>query len=343
MLSRAASSVYWLARYVERAENTARFAEVNQYLTLDDESPNDQWGALVDAAGNGALFKELYDRAGSKGTTPENVLRFLLFDGRNPNSILSCVEQARENARTVREAISNPMWEEIQTMRSLVQDGANDAGVLQRPVAFLTEVRRSSHALFGVTNTTLLHDEGFHFAKMGRTLERADMTTRILDVKYFMLLPNGREDVGTPIDTIHWAALLKSASALQMYRQRHGRIAPKRVAAFLLLDKDFPRSVRFCLNEAERSMHAVTGTPLGDFRSRPEQLAGRLRSDLEFTRIEEILKRGLHEEIDRLQVDIGEIGAAIAERFFAVRSNRPAARQSQSQSRGRQTQSQSSA
>ena len=334
MLSRVASSVFWMARYVERAENTARFLEVNQFLSLDNVQTADQWGALVDAAGHRQLYDEIY------GTpTSENVLRFLMFDGANPNSIRSCVEKARENARTVRESISNPMWEEVQTLRTLLQDHDGDPAVMARPVDFLTEVRRSSHALFGVTNTTLLHDEGFHFAKMGRTLERADMTSRILDVKYYLLLPNGKDDVGTPIDTIHWAALLKSASALQMYRQRYGRIHPRNVADFLLLDRDFPRSVRFCLSEAERSLHAVTGTPFGEFRNRPEQLLGQLRSGLEFSHVEDIFRNGLHEQIAGLQKRIAEVGSAIRTQFFDTRPN-TTAKQSQRQSSGRQTQSQ---
>ena len=339
MLSRVASNVFWMSRYIERAENVARFLEVHQSVSLRDSDPGAQWGAMIKAGGAEDLFAKT-----GREPTGQNVLHFLMFDRQNPSSIVSCVEQARENARTVRESISNPMWDEVQRMRTLLQGAANESKIFTRPAEFLTQVRRSSHAMFGVTNTTLSHDDTFHFAKIGRTLERADMTSRILDVKYYLILPNGAADIGTPVDTVHWTALLKSGSALQMYRQRHGRIRPRRVAEFLLLDRDFPRSAAFCLAEAESSLHVITGTPEGQFRNRPEQLLGRLRSNLQFSDIEDLFEDGLHESINDLQIKINDIGGAIGEQFFSLRSNRPKARQSQSQSQSSggtsQTQSQ---
>ena len=334
MLSRVASNVYWLSRYVERAENLARFLEVHQAASLGDTETAEQWEAMIKAAGS----EDLFLRTGGRPTAG-NVLQFLMFDPANPSSIRSCVEKARENARTVRESISNPMWDELQRLRSLLRS-IDDATALARPTDFLTEVRRSSHALFGVTNTTLSHDDTFHFAKIGRTMERADMTSRILDVKYYLILPNGAADVGTPVDTVHWSALLKSASALQMYRQRHGRIRPRKVAEFLLLDRDFPRSAAFCLAEAENSLHTVTGTPMGEFRSPPEQLLGKLRSELQFSDAGDLFRGGLHESINDLQVRINEVGDAIRDEFFALRCNRKVRSQSQSQSGSRQSQSQ---
>jgi uncharacterized alpha-E superfamily protein len=148
-------------------------------------------------------------------------------------------------------------------------------------------------------------------------LERADKTSRILDVKYFQLLPG--EDVwGTQLDTNQWAALLKSASALEMYRKAVGRIAPRGVAEFLILDREFPRAIRFCLLRAETSLLAITGGEHGSFQNRAEQQLGRLRNDLDYTNIEEILQQGLHEFIDRFQRQVNVVGDAIFETFFAL-------------------------
>ena len=151
---------------------------------------------------------------------------------------------------------------------------------------------------------------------MGRLLERADKTSRILDVKYFMLLPSVA-DVGTPLDTMQWSALLESASALEMYRKRHGRITPAQVADFLILDREFPRAMHFCLIEAEESLSAITGNRGGRIYTTAEQQLGRLRSELDYTHIDEIIDQGLHEFIDHFQVRLNEVGQAMHESFFA--------------------------
>ncbi len=312
MLSRVADSVFWMARYIERAENVARFIDVNHNLTLDlGEGLGDQWAPLVYTTGDHEEFFKLYDQA-----TRENVLRFLAFDKKNPNSIFSCVCSARENARTAREIISSDMWEELNRFYLLVRDAVNSGA--SGDYEFFAEVKRASHLLIGTTDCTMSHGEAWNFARMGRLLERADKTTRIVDVKYFILLPQAAADVGTSLDVVQWSALLRSASALEMYRRNHGRIQPQKVIDFLLLDRNFPRSVRYCVGGAEDSLHAVTGTPEGTFGNRAEQQLGRLRSELDFTSIDDVISSGLHEFVDVVQDRLNRTGEAIYQSFFEI-------------------------
>jgi uncharacterized alpha-E superfamily protein len=166
---------------------------------------------------------------------------------------------------------------------------------------------------------------------MGRMLERADKTSRILDVKYYILLRSVQE-VGTPIDDLQWAAVLRSASAFEMYRKRHGRISPKGVVEFLLLDRQFPRATHFCLLAARDSLHAISGTPAGTFRHHPEKLLGQLCSDLSFKSVEEILNAGLHEQLDDLQTKMNQVSAGIYETFFALKMPAHTRRAGQAQS-----------
>jgi Uncharacterized protein conserved in bacteria len=318
MLSRVADSVYWMSRYVERAENVARFIEVNYQLTLDSPFIEEQqWEPLVSTSGDHGDFAKRYGAA-----TQENVLKFLIADPQNPNSILSCVRAARENARTVREIISSEMWLQLNTFYLMINTAAHDPRTLESPQVLLNEVKMASHLFNGITDATMTHNEAWHFCRMGRMLERADKTSRILDVKYYILL-RSVEDVGTPIDDIQWAAVLRSASAFEMYRKRHGRITPKGVVEFLMLDREFPRAIHFCLLAARDSLHCISGTPPGTFRSPAEKLTGHLCSDLTFAGVDEIIAYGLHQYLDELQTKVNQIGAGIHEMFFALKTPEP--------------------
>jgi len=246
MLSRVAESVYWMSRYIERAENVARFVDVNYNLTLGDSaSLSDQWWPLINTTGDHQDFRERYADA-----SRENALKFLLFDAENPNSILSCIAKARECARTVREVLPSSIWEHLNRFKMLVQKASDSAEALAQPYEFCESVRTASQLLYGIANASMLHDESWSFSKMGRYIERADKTSRIVDVQYFLLLPKA-EDVGTTVDIVRWSSLLKSADALDMYRRTHGRILPNKVAEFLILDPLFPRSIRFCVDQVE--------------------------------------------------------------------------------------------
>ncbi len=312
MLSRVADSIYWMSRYIERAENVARFVDVNHHLMLD--LPADvpqQWEPLVVTAGGAEEFAARYGEP-----SQENVIQFLTFDSENPNSILSSLRAARENARSVREIIPAIMWEELNEFCLYVEAEAAKKENRDFSYDFFRHVKRAGHLLEGVTNATLSHGEAWHFSRTGRLLERADKTTRIVDVKYFMLLPSAAE-VGSPTDDLHWTAVLQSASAFAMYRRRHGMVQFGQTAAFLILDPEFPRSVRNCVRRANESLHAITGTPLGTFQNPAERHLGQLVAELDYTDMEEVILRGLHEFLDGLQIKLDQVGDAIFDSFFA--------------------------
>lgn len=313
MLSRVADSIYWLNRYVERAENVARFIDVNLNLMLDCPiGLSEQWKPLVLITGDLPLFQERYGQASA-----ENVIQFLSFDSDYSNSILSCLQSARENARCIREIISREMWEQLNAFYFMVKEAAQGQS-LSELHDFFTEVKMASHLFAGVMDATMAHNEGWHFGQIGRLLERADKTARILDVKYFILLPSVK-DVGTTLDEVQWMALLKSASAYEMYRKRcPHRITPVGVAEFLILDREFPRSIEFCLLQAERSLRQITGTPAGTWKNPAERALGRIRSELDYVTIEDIIQTGLHEFLDHLQQQMNGVGDKIFETFFAL-------------------------
>lgn len=311
MLSRVADSIYWLNRYVERAENIARFIDANLNLILDSPTGTaQQWEPLIKTTGDLPLFQERYGEV-----TAEKVIQFLTFDRSYSNSILSCLQAARENARSIREIISSEMWEQVNAFYMMVKEAAPGQPLSALHELF-TEVKLASHLFAGVMDATMTHNEGWHFGQIGRLLERADKTSRILDVKYFILLPSV-QDVGTTLDEIQWMALLRSASAYEMYRKRQHRITPTSVAEFLVLDADFPRSIRFCLLRAERSLHQITGTPAGTWRDPAERALGRLRSELEYLTIDDIIETGLHEFLNTLQTQLNDVGDKIFATYFA--------------------------
>jgi uncharacterized alpha-E superfamily protein len=313
MLSRVAEAIYWSSRYVERAENVARFVDVNFNLQLDTRaSPRAGWEALVMTTGDQDWFAEHYG-----APTPENVKRFLTFDRRYPSSIVSAVIAARANARTVREVISREMWEELNTLYLMVTEAARRNAPLEDLASFFARVKLAGIYYQGVTNTTLSHGEAWHFARLGRQIERADKTSRILDVKYFILLPH-IADIGTTTDQAGWAALLNSASGLQMYRQKYQVLEPAHVAEFLVLDKNFPRSIQHCVVKAQESLHAITGSPANTFKNSAERRLGQLRANLDYADVQTIMEGGLHEYLDRVQMALNEVGNAIRGRFFAV-------------------------
>lgn len=313
MLSRVAESIYWMSRYVERAESVARFIGVNLTLMLDSSSREQQWGPLVNTTGDHEDFEKRY-----KFFTEENVLRFLTIDRENPNSIISCLRSARENARSVREIISSEMWLQLNTFYLKVNDAATTGAGMASPHDFYTDVKLSSHLFTGITDATMTHGEGWHFGRLGRMLERADKTSRILDVKYFILLRSVAE-VGTPLDDTQWAAVLRSASAFEMYRKRHGRISPKGIVQFLLLDQEFPRSIRFCLECANESLHAISATSTDKTSNKVEKLLSGLCADLAAANVDDTVNSGLHEHLDNLQDQMNLVGTGIFETFFARR------------------------
>ena len=312
MLSRVADSIYWLNRYIERAENVARFVDVNLNLMLDlPAGMPQQWQPLVSVSGDLELFNSYYNEANI-----ENVIRFLSFDLNNPNSIISCLKLARENARSIREVISSEMWEEVNSFYLMIKEASGIKSLSALPKLF-SQVKMASHRFAGVMDATMSHNEGWHFGQLGRLLERADKTTRILDVKYFLLLPSA-EWVGTPLDRIQWISLLKSASAYEMYRKSEHHITPSSVAEFLILDRQFPRSIYFCLWQAQQCLHEITQTSPGTWCNGAERALGKLCSGLNYLTIEDIIQSGLHEFLNNMQDSINEVGNEIYSTFIAL-------------------------
>ncbi len=314
LLSRAANAVYWMARYIERAENVARFIDVNLHLQLDlPLEPAHQWQPLIDTSGDAAVFRERYGNADKR-----SVIRFLVLDGDNLNSVISCLRAARENARSIREIISSEMWEQVNSLYLRIQSQMSLAES-ERLAELLRGIRLGCHMFEGITDATMSYNEAWHFLRLGRQLERADKTSRILDVKYFMLLPSANA-IGTPYDDIHWSAVLKSVSGFEMYRKKYGRIIPRNIVEFLILDREFPRTIRHCLREADESLHAITGTPLGSCECPAECSLGALRAELDYISVSKIVKDGLHEYLDALQARMNAIDDNLTRDFFAGES-----------------------
>lgn len=312
MLSRVADSIYWLNRYIERAENVARFVDVNLNLMLDLPTGTlQQWEPLVLTTGDLNIYQERYGQV-----TAENVIKFLTFDTSYGNSIISCLQVARENARSIREIISSEMWEEVNGFYLMVKEAAQRKPQATLP-SFFTQVKLSSHRFAGVMDATMTHNEGWYFGQMGRLQERADKTARILDVKYFYLLPSAQW-VGTPLDQIQWISLLRSVSAYEMYRKCQRRITPTNVAEFLILNREFPRSIHFCLRAVDRCLHQITGTPIGTWSNSAERALGRLCSELGYLTIDDLIETGLHEFLDKIQSRINQVGVKIGETFFGI-------------------------
>lgn len=315
MLSRVANSIYWMARYVERAENVARFIDVNLQLMAEIPDEQKQWSPLIFASGDEEGYHKKHDEVYDQ----TRVINYLTFDRDNPNSIVNCLSAARENARSIREVISSEIW--LLLNKSYLNLRMSNAAqrASESPTEFFNEIKSVSHMFAGLSQNTMTHGEAYQFMRLGASMERADKTSRILDVKYFILLPHV-EDVGTPLDNLQWAAVLKSASAWEAFRKRYRQITPRNVAEFLVSESGFPRSMHHCLIEAEHRLHTISGSRMGSYDNRAELEIGRLRSDMDYTPIDDVLNRGLHEFIDDFQQRLNLIDTAIFETFFALRS-----------------------
>ncbi len=324
MLSTDADSMYWLSRYLERTGNIARFLDVNWHLTLDVPGEySEQWKPLVITTGDREDFEARYLEENK-----ENVIYFLTADQNNPNSILSCLRMVRHNAMRIRDIIPTEMWEAINVFYHYVQDACkNPQLILKEPDAFCAEVKWRNLTIGGIGWDIMGHDEAWRFFQLGRLLERADKTSRILDVKYFMLLPS-LNHVGTTLDTVQWAALLKAVGGFQAFRHTHGRIVPQKVADFMILDHDFPRSILYCLTQAQHCLHDITGTRIGYFTNPAELQLGQICAGLSYHTIDEIFEQGLHDFVDDLQMRLNVLGKAVFETFF---SRIPAVDQTQEQ------------
>lgn len=319
MLSRTADHLFWMSRYTERAENTARLLDVNYQTSLLPQSADAAqmgWQGLLSIY---ELLPAFHAQYGPAIAAPE-VMDFMVRNEKNPSSIYSCLKNARENARAVRGTLTTEVWETqnqtyLEVMRQL-QEGEFE----RDPCRFFEWVKFRSHLSRGVTLGTMLQDEAFHFLRLGTFLERADNTARLVDVKFHALAtdffgafsPQDHE-----YDFYHWSAVLRCVSAFEVYRKVYSDlIKPELVAELLILRPDMPRSLLGCLHEVVSTL-ALLGN---DAQSPTQRRAGKLRADLQFVQIDEILATGLHAFLTQFLDRINEIGAHISREFLVPAS-----------------------
>ena len=315
MLSRTADHLFWMSRYTERAENTARMLDVNYQTSLLPQS-----AAAAQAGWMGMLsiseLKQAYALKHGEHLQPRAVMDFMVRDENNPSSIISCLRAARENARAVRGTLTTEVWEtQNQTYLEVVRMLAG--GALERdPAAFFEWGKFRSHLSRGVTVGTMLQDEALNFIRLGTFLERADNTARLVDVKFHAVesdfFGQGTEK-DQELDFYHWSAILRSVSGFEIYRKVYRDvIKPERVAELLILRPDMPRSLLGCMNEVMVNLGLVTSQVDSESRRR----AGKLRADLQFARIDEILATGLHAFLTQFLDRVNELGSHISREFL---------------------------
>jgi uncharacterized alpha-E superfamily protein len=314
LLARYADCIFWLARYVERAENLARILDVNETFSRDSRG-GQNWLSILQLNADEKRFF-----ADHRAATAHSVVRFYVVDAGNPTSILSAIRSARENARTLRPLISTEMWVQLNVFCNYLAALGEADLAPGRLAALFGSIKEACQTHTGITEGTLFRDQGWYFYQLGRYIERADQTTRLLDIKYHLLLPSPSE-VGSPIDVSQWNALLRSAAGYHAYRRLHtASTTPARVAGFLLLNQAFPRSVHHCVREA--------GRLLGELKSRYALRHGntaaeeldRLRAVLGTLDISAILSEGLHEFLDLMQRQLIAVTRDLSVAFFGYRA-----------------------
>ncbi|MFZ4984096.1 MAG: alpha-E domain-containing protein [Blastocatellia bacterium] len=316
MLSRVADALYWMSRYVERAEDITRILTVNFHSLLDApvETAESAWQPIIAITGDEERYRQCYQEYNAR-----NVCEFLLWNPDNPNAVTTCITLARENARSVREQISSEMWENLNRLYFLVRDLDREETGRSGPYEFFDQIRYGSWAFQGITAETMTHGDGYEFIQLGKMMERGDKTIRTLDVKYAAVnqLAEG------PEASLQLIVLLRSCSAFEAFRKTGAAmLQPGRVAQFLLLDQEFPRAVGFCLSRALRSINAISGNVGGEQirqshqLNNPQRQIGRICADLEYLNIEEILDHRMHPFLDGLLLRINLVGDEITRTFF---------------------------
>ena len=316
MLSRTADHLFWMSRYMERAENTARMLDVNYQTALlpqSDAVAELGWrGLLAISELTGDYLKRYGD------IKPARLMDFMVADEENPSSIVSCLRAARENARAVRGTLTTEVWE-TTNQTWLEFNKLLASGELKRDPANVFEwVKFRSHLSRGVVVGTMLQDEAFHFVRIGSFLERADNTARMLDVKFHDVESDfygQADDRDNEYEFYHWSAILRSVSGFEVYRKVYRNvIQPEKVAELLILRADMPRSLAHCMNRMSSNLRSVANTNSGDTLRR----AGRIESDLRYGRIDEILSTGLHAYLTQFLANVGELGVGISKDFLVT-------------------------
>ena len=312
MLSRVANSLFWMSRYIERAENTARIVDTNLQLlldfrNLDDSTLAEHWMPIVESTGDEEAFLAKYSRA-----TGHAVTEFLVFDTENPNSIVRSVAEARENARMVRDQITVELWEELNRLYLWLRDAEARQLWEHSPTEFFANIKNSSLLLLGLIYATFVHDEGWQFMQAGKFIERADKITRIIDVRHATFPAKGAPVNISQRDALDWSAVLRSCSAWDAYKSAYGAdVRPEWAVELLLYNEEFPRSVRFCIEKFDDALRAISGVRDRRFSNEAEKLSGRLLAELEYGSIDEVLAFGVHAYMDFLQGRFNDIGAEL--------------------------------
>jgi len=313
--------MFWIGRYVERAEATARIVDVQYHSELEgafplaaggDADPNALWGPILAISGDADRFAAEY----GDDLHERNVLNFFAFQRTNPNSILSCVARARDNARGVRELISSEMYESLNIFFLEVTKWDVDKILESSPHGFFAQVKNAAHLFQGIMARTMPTAEPRAFLECGMYLERAEKTSRMLDVRYHILETTKVAQPG-PLDQHQWTAVLKSVGAFEAFRKAHRfGITPDEVVNFLALNPLFPSSICHAIGQSEAMLERISGSAGRAPANRAERLIGRLHADLSFLTTEEILAQDLHEFLDQVQIRCNEIGNAIADAYL---------------------------
>jgi len=309
MLSRVAESLYWTARYVERAEDAARLLDVDYHSLLDAHVADhgEVWHRLVRLLGDDGPYAEHFD-----AFTAQNVAEWLLWHDGNPNAVASCITAARENARSVREQISGEMWEAINSLFLLV-GRANRRAAVRGPHAFFEQLRNGAHRFQGCADATMTHGEPYEFIQLGLHLERASTTVRVIRSRYPVAVALAEDD---PAQAHELVALLKSCSAFEAYVKRHGAtFEPLDIADALVRSEQFPRSVLYCLRTCATSVDRISGE-----QGAPHRVLGRLCADIEYGEIDDVSAGGVAETLGGLLVGINRAGDALTKAFFSSRA-----------------------
>lgn len=316
MLSRVAESMYWMSRYIERAENTARFLDVNFHLLLDlskitQLDVRSYWEPLIIATDDRERFSTMHQEYNG-----DTVSDFLVFNRNNPNSVAGCLALARENARSMIEAISSEMWEQINRLYHFIN--STDPSIIRTdPYNFYREIKNGSHLFQGITDATLPRSEGWDFIQVGKYAERTDNTARLVDVKYHLLVPQNTE-TDSEVDIIQWMAVLKSCSALEAFRKVYlSKIEPRTVLQYLLLDGYFPRSIYFSVKATQEALWQISGGHRRDNATNADRLVGKLEAELGFTTVDDVYDVGLHNFLEDLEKKLIKIGDQIHQTYFA--------------------------
>jgi len=319
MLSRVANTLYWMVRYIERADNLARLIDVNQQQLLDSEGLDSErlqelWRPIILCTGDEDLFDRSHAHAGSN-----EVIRFLTDDPANPNSIVSCIALARENARMVRDQLSDDLWQELNDLYLFSR--SQEAAVLSRidPSRFYQDIRRAAFTINGIATSTMRRSQGWEFMDLGRQLERADKTTRFLDISSYLSPERDISENGiNKAAALHWTAILRSCGAIGAFRSSRLGFTPRDVIGFLLFSGDFPRSVRYCVDRIDTSLHLISGTPRGSYSNSAERISGKLLANLNFGSPDDVFEAGLHEYLDDMQTLFNKIGDEIFEIYVLM-------------------------